>query len=266
MTGAPGAAWQRSPAEQTAYRDRSERMASSPSSTGRKNGAVTIAGDKVVGGTTHQLALRRGRTTPDIVALSMLENRDHSVTEQESRLRHILPFMYETTNDRYNKAVWAVPQHSTVNKSLDGPRSGTAHPGSSVTFVPPRSQSPSAWNRMNEIHDGAVGVPGMRDKSYPLVDGQMSFLRRQMQRESTGRTSIKTFDMDLPAGPNSWERSVCTSPVGGLKWRLPVLQVHRHEISGRQAQNFQHTQGPGAGLGSHTKTSMPFCQSWFNPR
>jgi len=33
----------RSPAEQTAYRDRSERMASSPSSTGRKNGAVTIA-------------------------------------------------------------------------------------------------------------------------------------------------------------------------------------------------------------------------------
>jgi len=42
-------------------------------------------GDKVVGGTTHQLALRRGRTTPDIVALSMLENRDHSVTEQESR-------------------------------------------------------------------------------------------------------------------------------------------------------------------------------------
>ena len=102
--------------------------------------------DALVGGTTRQLALRRGRTTPDIVALSMLENRDHSVTEQESRCAAASTLnLMQGVAYRYNKAVWAVPQHSTVNKSLDGPRSGTAHPGSSVTIVPTRSQSPSAW-------------------------------------------------------------------------------------------------------------------------
>ena len=33
---------------------------------------------------------------------------------------------------------------------------------------------------MNEIHDGAVGVPGMRDKSYPLVIPSLSTLNPKL--------------------------------------------------------------------------------------
>jgi len=77
--------------------------------------------DALVGGTTHQLALRRGRTTPDIVALSMLENRDHSVTEQESRCAAASTLnLMQGVAYRYNKAVWAVPPHSTVAKPGSG--------------------------------------------------------------------------------------------------------------------------------------------------
>ena len=77
--------------------------------------------DALVGGTTRQLALRRGRTTPDIVALSMLENRDHSVTEQESRCAAASTLnLMQGVAYRYNKAVWAVPPHSTVAKPGSG--------------------------------------------------------------------------------------------------------------------------------------------------
>jgi hypothetical protein len=36
---------------------------------------------------------------------------------------------------------------------------------------------------------------------------------------------VRSLDVHLPAGPNSWERSVATSPVGGIRARIPVRLV-----------------------------------------
>lgn len=216
------------------------------------------------------------------------------LNSSESMLRQVLPEIYQTTNDRFNKAVWAnagtvatspvlqvrlgtsgayrvgdinfereALSAETSQSPLASPSLRTNRTGRSVgsTVVSSRCQSPSAWNKMHLVADSAIGLLGLEEKPFPKGDPSAAETRRQQQRQVAASSS---FDKNLPAGPNAWERSVASSPVGGLRWRNNS-SYSRSDISRRPTFRFKHGQGSSFdGARQHEKTSMPFSQTWFH--